>query len=90
MSVHVESQKRSIIKTLSWRVIATFITLLVFAFTAKEMGGELIDTESAGVWEFASIGAMIDTAIKLFAYYGHERIWTKIGIGKAPTPECEI
>jgi len=72
-----ESHLRSIYKTISWRVIATLITALVTYRATDEVNMAL------GV-------AFADTIIKLFVYYGHERLWTKVRLGKGPTPEYEI
>ena len=77
MSVHGESHLRSILKTLSWRFLATIITMSVAFFVFD-------DVEKA-----LQVG-VLDTLIKLFIYYGHERLWAKIGIGKELTPEYEI
>ncbi len=72
-----ESHLRSILKTFSWRVVATLITMLVaFFFT----GNTKVALE---------IG-FLDTLIKLFAYYGHERAWLKLPEKKDPDPEYEI
>ncbi len=75
----METHTRSIIKTLSWRFIATFITALI----ALAITGELRVAAEIG---------LLDTLIKLGAYYGHERIWLRIGIGmpKGPPPEYHI
>jgi len=67
MKVHKrkDSRKRSLHKALSWRIIATFITM----FAAY------VFTEEATI--ALEIG-LLDTAIKLFAYYGHERAWNRM------------
>ncbi len=70
----MESHKRSIIKAVTWRILATSITMLVvYAFT-KELALS------------ASIG-LIDTVIKIFAYYSHERLWERIGFGRKRVKE---
>ncbi len=64
-----ESRYRSVLKTLSWRMVATTTTfLLVFIFTGKL-------ALSAGV------GAA-EIIIKLIFYYLHERLWLLIPLGK--------
>ncbi|MDA1334487.1 MAG: DUF2061 domain-containing protein [bacterium] len=64
-----ESQSRSIIKTVSWRAVATIITFfLVWIFT-----GNLTIA--------AEIGAL-EVVLKLLFYYGHERIWGVIEWGR--------
>lgn len=74
----MESTKRSVLKALSWRFLASVITgIIVYCVT-----GEL---ESA-----AGIGA-IDTFIKLAVYVGHERVWNHIPFGREDTqPEYFI
>ena len=70
----MESHKRSIIKAVTWRILATSITMLVvYAFT-KELALS------------ASIG-LIDTVIKIFVYYSHERLWERIGFGRKRVKE---
>ena len=64
----METQSRALLKTMSWRVIATLITTLIaWGFTGS---GKL------GI----SIG-LTEAFIKMFAYYSHERMWTKVAIG---------
>jgi uncharacterized membrane protein len=74
----MESTRRSIVKALSWRLLATAITsALVFAFTGKG--------------EFAATIGFCDTFIKLFIYFGHERLWNRIPFGRqAEQPEYFI
>ena len=73
----MDSFYRSIVKTLSWRIIATIIT----TFVAWLVTGEKI---------FAATIGIADTLIKLFVYYGHERIWNRINFGKTKPPEYNI
>ena len=64
----MEGRKRSILKALSWRVIATITTMsIVFAYT-----GEFALTIGVGVIEVPS---------KMLLYYGHERTWARITWG---------
>jgi len=65
-----EKRRRSIIKTLSWRVVATLTTtVIVLIFT-----GELLLAISIGSLEAVS---------KLVLYYLHERAWARINWGKS-------
>ncbi len=67
----METHLRSVIKAVSWRVIATLTTMaLVFAFTGKV--------------ELALAVGGIEMAAKLLFYYLHERSWNAIKWGKAP------
>ena len=67
MNIH---RKRSFVKAISWRTIATSTTMaLVFLIT-----GEL--SLAAGV-------GILDVTVKLIFYYGHERLWNLIKWGKS-------
>ncbi len=73
----MESHKRSIVKALSWRLVATVVTFLV----AWLLTGTVDVAMKIGV---------LDTCIKLGAYYLHERTWIKLNYGKLKTPEYQI
>ena len=73
----MERRCRSIAKALTWRVTALLITMLVVLAVTEKL--ELA----------ASIG-LADTAIKLGAYYAHERCWLKISFGKRKPPDYQI
>ncbi len=63
-----ETRKRSIVKALSWRLIAVICTWgVTWAVTGSFATG-------------ASVG-LIDCLIKLFAYYSHERGWQRVPWG---------
>jgi len=63
------SRKRSLLKTISWRAIATIATvILVYMFT-----GNL--TISLGV-------GSLDAITKTVLYYLHERAWSKVSFGE--------
>jgi len=67
--METETHKRSIVKALTWRVLAYIITTLtVYIFTRK--------------LAYALGIGFTDTIIKLFVYYGHERLWMKIKFGR--------
>lgn len=63
-----ETRFRSLIKTVTWRVLATLGTwLVVYLFTGQ-------------FWE--SLGASITAAIfSMIPYYIHERAWNRISWG---------
>ena len=70
----MESHKRSIIKAITWRIFATFVTIsVVYAFTREF-------ALSAGV-------GLADTVVKLFVYYSHERMWDRISFGRKKVKE---
>lgn len=69
-----ETQKRTLVKTISWRVVATLTTaLLVFAFT-----GNFTIALEVGAFEVVA---------KLLLYYLHERGWSHIPWGRNVSPE---
>ena len=58
----MESIKKSIYKTISWRIVATLGTFVIaFVFTGKI-------SISLGI-------GIADGVIKTILYYGHERVW---------------
>ena len=65
-----ESHLRSLLKGISWRIVATADTILIVLFITCVSGECSI--ESA-----IEIG-LIEFVVKLAIYYAHERIWQKI------------
>ena len=57
-------KKRHLLKTVTWRIIASLITFLV-AWTI-----------TGNIHYAFGIGA-IEVVLKMIAYYGHERFWFK-------------
>ncbi len=68
-----DSHTRTIVKAVSWRVIATLSTMtIVFLFTRKI---------------FLSLGVgLVEVIAKITFYYLHERTWNKISWGKNKHP----
>jgi uncharacterized membrane protein len=64
-----DKKRRSITKAISWRVIAVLITFIVSFIITKKI---IIAT---------TIG-LLDSIIKIFGYYFHERVWENIRYGK--------
>ena len=60
-----DTQKRTIIKTITWRITASFTTFIIAWFLT---GNLLIGLSIGG----------IEAIAKIFLYYFHERIWTNI------------
>lgn len=58
------SYKKTLVKTLIWRVIATSITIL---------SGWAV----SGNWKFGLAVGGIDTVLKTIGYFSYERIWIK-------------
>jgi uncharacterized membrane protein len=63
----LRSRKRSLLKTLSWRVTATTTTFIIAWMVTGDLG--------AG----AAIGG-VEAAAKMFLYYGHERAWEHVAV----------
>ena len=66
----IDLKKRTIIKTLTWRVTASLTTFLI----AWILTGDLL----IGI----SIGS-VEAIAKIFLYYFHERIWNNISWAKS-------
>ena len=63
------SRMRSILKALSWRIVATVTTILiVFFFT-----GEIVLALSVGA---------VEVIAKIILYYLHERGWNRLSWGQ--------
>ncbi len=65
----METRKRSILKAITWRVIATVTTFSVAYLLTRELA------VAAGI-------GLVDTSIKVFAYYSHERLWARVDFGR--------
>lgn len=75
----MESHTRSIAKAMSYRILGSLSTAMIF----------LVLT---GDWKMSAAAGASDTVVKLALYFLHERIWNHISFGreKAPPPEYEI
>jgi uncharacterized membrane protein len=63
------SKRRSLAKSLTWRVIAIVSTLLIgYAMT--------------GSWAFALSLTVVSNVINFVLYYIHERVWLGVSWGK--------
>ena len=73
----METHFRSIIKAISWRAGGTIVTFIV----AWGLTGSLDLAVRIGV---------LDTVIKIGAFYVHERLWGRINFGRQKPPEYQI
>jgi adenylylsulfate kinase len=77
MDFIMDTHRRSILKTISWRVVATLLTTgVTFVVTGRV---DLAITVGLG-----------DSIVKFFSYYLHERMWSKIRFGQVRPPEYQI
>jgi uncharacterized membrane protein len=75
--LHGEAHTRTIVKAISWRVIATMTTMtIVFLFTRQ-----IILTLGVGLAEVIA---------KITFYYLHERAWDRISWGKSKHPLSKL
>ena len=72
----METKKRTLIKTLTWRVVAILVTLIAAYLFNKDFEESL----------YISI---IANGVKAFLYYMHERFWNRINYGRQ-LPEYNI
>jgi uncharacterized membrane protein len=73
----METRRRTLVKSVSYRIIGGLITVSV-AYAATGTFGSA-----------AAIG-LIDTLVKIGAFYLHERVWLNIDYGRIREPEYHI
>ena len=67
--INMELTKRSLLKTITWRITASLDTFVIAWIIT-------------GDWKMGGSIAGIEVITKMFFYYFHERIWNKINWGK--------
>ena len=70
----METHRRSVAKAATWRVIATLVTMTVVYIFTRE-------------WVLSAGIGIVDTSIKIFAYYAHERFWDRLTFGRKKVRE---
>lgn len=73
----METTTRSLLKSLSYRVFASIVTALI-VYTAT---GKMLLAVGLGV---------LDSTVKIFVYFFHERLWMAISFGRVRHPLEEI
>ena len=69
----MDTQKRTILKTITWRLIATITTVLtIYSWTNS--------------WSIALGSGLLANALKTILYYIHERLWNLSDFGRLTTP----
>ena len=72
-----DSKKRSMVKTLTWRVTATVTTIIIVYYITGKVSWAL------------TIGG-IEFFAKIIIYYFHERAWEKVKFGRSKPPDYNI
>lgn len=73
---NVEKGYRSVVKTITWRILGTIDTIIISWFIVGDL-------------RFAvSIGG-IELFTKMFLYYFHERIWARSNFGRVKEQNIE-
>lgn len=63
-----ETHKRTLTKSITWRIVATIITFVIIIVVTKRM-------------DLAIGVAFLDMVLKFAGYYAHERAWDRLGWG---------
>ena len=66
----METHLRSVVKGMSWRVIATLVTTIVVWLISGEVS-------------MALFAGLSDSLVKIGLYWGHERVWQTVEWGRA-------
>lgn len=77
MTIGMETHLRSVAKAISWRLGGTIVTFSITLMVTGEIG-------------LATKIGILDTILKIGAFYFHERIWHRINFGKLKRPEYHI
>ena len=77
MKEMVETHSRSIVKAISWRAGGTVVTCFVAWLLTDSI-------------ELATRIGLLDTLIKIGAFYIHERLWNRLSFGKQKQPDYQI
>lgn len=68
----MESNKRSIYKSLSWPIVHfTFVSGIIY-FTLKYFTGE-------AEWEYVGLYGLSYLSLEMIFYFSHERAWARFG-----------
>lgn len=73
----MEHPRRSIVKSITWRVFSFLMTMgIIFAYTRN-------------IRQAIGVGAGIDI-VKLCLYYAHERLWNRLKYGRQQPGDYQI
>tara|TARA_Y100000310_G_C20246699_1_gene607147 strand:- start:352 stop:591 length:240 start_codon:yes stop_codon:yes gene_type:complete len=74
MAVGAESKRRSLAKSITWRLIAVTVTMVISYLWL-------------GDWGSSIALSLVANAIKALLYYMHERGWNRIDFGRTKPAE---
>ena len=69
----MDTHKRTIVKTITWRIIATVTTVLTIYYWTDN-------------WSLALASGLVANALKTIFYYIHERLWNMTDFGRLTIP----
>lgn len=73
----MESHARSIAKAVSYRILGSLTTALIFYALS-------------GDWKLSAGAGLLDSVLKTGLYFLHERVWNHVDYGRTKPPEYEI
>ena len=73
----MEQHRRTLVKTITWRAIALFTTIIV------------VYAYSGDIKESFVVGGVAN-GLKMVFYYVHERVWNRSKFGITKPPEYQI
>lgn len=77
MSTLRDTRKRSIMKSISWRITGIIILLIISWLITHD-------------WKVMTLITVIFHGIRVILYYFHERIWEKVSWGRVKHPLSEL
>jgi adenylylsulfate kinase len=72
-----ECLHRSILKSISWRVLGSLATAYIVLFVTHR-------------WDYALGAGLLDWSVKILLFIAHERMWDKVALGKQRLRPCVI
>lgn len=73
----MEHPKRTLAKTITWRIIALLATIVVVYAYSGDIG------------QSCAIG-VVANLLKMLLYYLHERAWNRVSFGRLKPPDYQI
>jgi len=73
----IDHPKRTLVKTLTWRIIAFLTTIVIVYIYSRDVKESLVVGVTANL-------------LKMIFYYVHERVWNRLEFGRIKAPEYQI